>query len=111
MIGEYAEQVGKYANPEMNAFRESRVGIEPEQPKNIGTELGELRNSLEKAHELFSVLEDRTRPIRYATPQCAEKEGKPVGGGSDLRGALADQNMRLRALVSRIACMIDEIDL
>jgi hypothetical protein len=100
-----------YVKPEMNTFREARVGGEPKQPKNVAIELATLRENMEKAHNLLSVLEDRLRPIRCPAPQCAEKEGVPKQIGSELREAMAEQNMRLRALVGRISYMIDEIDL
>lgn len=84
---------------------------EPVIPKNIVTEMNDLRDFVTQAHELFSVLEDRTRPVRFPTPQCVKDDKALCGGGSELRGALADQNDRLRVLVCRIATMIDEIDL
>ena len=100
-----------YVKPEMNTFRETRVGSEPKQPKNVGNELVTLRQNMEKAHDLLSVLEDRLRPIRCPAPTCQEKDTSPTPIGSELREAMAEQNMRLRVLVSRISYMIDEIDL
>lgn len=99
---------------EMDYVRPERVGsgtIEPKQPKNVGIELATLRDNVEKAHDLLSVLEDRLRPIRCPAPQCNEKEKSPTPIGSELREAMAEQNVRLRVLVSRISYMIDEIDL
>lgn len=106
----YKETSGKYSNPEMNAFSEAR-GVEVKRPYNIGTEIVELRDLVTQAHEILTVLEERTRPIRNNVPQCTEKDGPAIRGGSELRCALGDQNDRLRALVSRIAVMSDEIDL
>lgn len=118
MIGRaFEESRGKYDNPEMNTFREARVGSDrgircdtPVRANSISAELVDLREAITQAHELFSVLEDRTRMFRQPTPQCVDKEGVPMNGGSEIRANLADQNVRLRTLVSRIATMIDEID-
>lgn len=111
MIGQdFRESSGKYANPEVNTFSEAR-GVEVKRPYNIGTEIVELRDLVTQAHELLTVLEERTRPVRNNVPQSPEKDGQAIRGGSELRCALGDQNDRLRSLVSRIAVMADEIDL
>lgn len=118
MIGQaFEESRGKYENPEVNTFRDARAGSErgircdsPVRGNSISAELVDLREVITQAHELFSVLEDRTRMFRQPTPQCVEKEGLLSNSGSEIRANLADQNVRLRTLVSRIATMIDEID-
>ena len=86
------------------------IAVEPKR-RDITSEIVDLRDLVSEAHEIFTILEKKTQAIRYQTPQCNEKDGVPVGGGSDVRATLSEQNQRLRALMRRMSVMIDEIDL
>lgn len=79
--------------------------------RDISDEVIDLRDALTQAHEIFTILEEKTQVIRYPVPQCQEKDLDQIQSGSELRSALSDQNQRLRALMRRMSIMIDEIDL
>lgn len=107
----YKETSGKYSNPEMNTFRDARVGADVVRNNSIATEVTDLRDLVSQAHELFTILEQRTEPFRQRTPQMQEKDTTITSAGSEIRANLADQNEHLRALIRRISIVIDEIDL
>ena len=107
------------AYAEQNTFREARsygesqiagCAIEPKR-RDITSEVIDLRDLITEAHEIFTILDKKTVAIRYQSPQCDEKDGTPISGGSEVRATLAEQNQRLRALMRRMSVMIDEIDL
>lgn len=108
MIRDYKEN-GLYKE----TSRFESVGREEQLVRNnsIATEVTDLRDLVSKAHELFTILEQRTEPFRQRVPQMQEKDATPGNGGSEIRANLADQNDRLRALICRINTVIEEIDL
>ena len=102
--------VGRLERPEMNTFKEARVGQDI-QPDGINLQLVKLRDKINVLHEQFSILEQKTTSICRPMPcnvQCDEKRGRD---GSEMQSFLRDQNDRLDALLDRMTFMSESIDL
>lgn len=91
-----------YCKPE----RESDI-----QQDSINLQLIKLRDKINVLHEQFSILENKTIYICRPTPCGVKCEEKRNGSGSEMQSFIKDQNDRLDALLDRMTCMSESIDL